>query len=159
MGWLGEISSGTAAQTGPFTGSNQSGNPRFGPLPRKHSLERVSPYPSALAERSHYYHFTALTHPFVLHVQRRRSSSWLDLDSPPALELLTHSSLTDCHQEPVIWRNVISSAAIGCAPHKSVVTVSYYIVYLPEGGGSRALTTFKSARSGGTASPHVASRG
>lgn len=56
-------------------------------------------------------------------------------------------------------RNVISSPAIGCVPLKSLVTVSYYIVYLPEGGGSRTLTIFKSARSGATAGPCTASLG
>lgn len=48
--------------------------------------------------------------------------------------------------------------AIGCAPLKSLVTVSYYIVYLPEGGGSRTLTIFKSVRSGVTTSPCTALR-
>lgn len=42
-------------------------------------------------------------------------------------------------------RNVTLSPTIGCAQLKSVVTVSYYIVYLTEGGGSRTLTIFKSA--------------
>ena len=56
-------------------------------------------------------------------------------------------------------RNVMSSPAIGCASHKSVVTVSYYIVYLPKGGGSRTLTVFKSARSGATTSQRIASLG
>lgn len=41
-------------------------------------------------------------------------------------------------------RNVMSSPAIGRASLKSVVTVSYYIVYLPKGRGSRTLTVFKS---------------
>lgn len=40
---------------------SQSGSPGSGPLPRKHSLEGVSPYPCAPAERSQYYHCTALT--------------------------------------------------------------------------------------------------
>lgn len=44
-----------------FYWANQSGSPRFGPLPRKHSLEGVSPYPCAWAERSQYYHYPALT--------------------------------------------------------------------------------------------------
>lgn len=44
-----------------FDWANQPGSPRLGPLPRKHSSEGVSPYPCALAERSQYYHCTALT--------------------------------------------------------------------------------------------------
>lgn len=44
-----------------FDWANQPGSPGLGPLPRKHSSEGVSPYPRALAERSQYYHCTALT--------------------------------------------------------------------------------------------------
>lgn len=44
-----------------FYWANQSGSPRFGLLPRKHSLEGVSPYPCAWTERSQYYHYPALT--------------------------------------------------------------------------------------------------
>lgn len=54
-------------------------------------------------------------------------------------------------------RNVMSSPAIARASLKSLVTVSYYIVYLPKGRGSRTLTVFKSARSGDTTSLCIAS--
>lgn len=56
-------------------------------------------------------------------------------------------------------RHVISSPLIGCMPLKSVVTVSYYIVYLPGGGSSRTVTIFKSARSGMATAPCLASLG
>lgn len=84
------------------------------------------------------------------------------LFSPPSPVLL----LLSCSATPLqpnrlpsggcdLRRNVTSS--IGCAPLKSVVTVSYYIVYLTEGGGSRTLTIFKSAGSGETTGPCLAS--
>ncbi len=172
-----------------FYWANQSGSPGLGPMPRKHSLERVSPYPCALAERNQYYHCTALTlspllsFPLppppcsfsschlcpVLHLYHHGSSpllsSWLyspPLPPPPhPLMLCYFLRALQLNRLPSrgcdLRRNVISSPAIGCAPLKSVVTVSYYIVYLPEGGCRHTLTIFKSARSGGTTSPCAAS--
>lgn len=118
---------------GPFYWANQSGSPGLGPLPRKHSLEGVSPYPCALAERSQYYHCTVLTLSpplsfplpptpalstpvisvlfYTSAIIVPLSSSWLY--SPPVLLLLscsatpyTLSNLTDCHQETVICREM-----------------------------------------------------
>lgn len=140
-----------------FDWANQPGSPGLGPLPRKHSSEGVSPYPRALAERSQYYHCTALTlspplssslppphtlsfprygFSFLLLLQLSSSScALLPLSRPNRL------ASGDCD----LRRNVTLSPTIGCAQLKSVVTVSYYIVYLTEGGGSRTLTIFKSA--------------
>lgn len=75
----------------------------------------------------------------------------------PALVPLTHSNLADCHQEAVIWGEMSYRPLLLAL--KSVVTVSYYIVYLPEGGGSCTLTIFKSTRSTETTSPYLASWG
>lgn len=82
--------------------------------------------------------------------------------SPPPLPLLCYALHTfQPNRLPSgccdLRRNVISSPAIGCAPFKSVLTVSYYIVYLPEGRCSCTLTTFKSVQSGATTGPCLAS--
>lgn len=68
----------------------------------------------------------------------------------PPLVLCLFSSHTDYHQEAVSWGEKWPSTA-GRVPPKSVVTDSYYIVYLCESGGRRTLTIFKS---GATTSPH-----
>lgn len=164
-----------------FYWAHQSGSPWLGPLPRKHSSEGVSPYPCALAERSQYYHCTALSlspplsfPPPPPHVLSPSAISALFSicistvllfssfsSSPPPAVLCYALHTFQPNRLPSggcdLRRNVISSPATGCASLKSVLTVSYYIVYLPEGGGSCALTTFKSARSRATTSPCLAS--
>lgn len=169
-----------------FYWANQSGSPRFGPLPRKHSLEGVSPYPCAWTERSQYYHYPALTLSPPLSFSSASSScsfssrhlgpvlrfyhhhfSFLPLpafSTSPSPGMICYSLHTlQLNRLPSescdLRRHVISSPLIGCMPLKSVVTVSYYIVYLPGGGSSRTVTIFKSARSGMATAPCLASLG
>lgn len=165
-----------------FYCANQSGSPRLGPLPRKHSLEGVSPYPCALAERRQYYHCTALTlspllslllppapalsTPVVPAIHRQHHHSFFfssRLSSKVPLMLCYSVHTLQPSRLPSggcdLQRNVIMSPVIGCVPLKSVMTVSYYIVYLPEGSGSQNLTIFKSSRSGATTSPCIAPLG
>lgn len=166
-----------------FYWANQSGSPRFGLLPRKHSLEGVSPYPCAWTERSQYYHYPALTLSpplsfflcFLL-MLFLVSSSWsrstllpssflfFAFSTSPSPRMICYSLHTlQLNRLPSescdLRRHVISSPLIGCMPLKSVVTVSYYIVYLPGGGSSRTVTIFKSARSGMATAPCLASLG
>lgn len=141
--------------------TNPSNSLGLGPLPRKHSLDRISPYPRLhmQTERGQYYHCPTLTlvHPlyFLSPARSPPSTSTLffkfHLCSSVLLlavfffEVLlffawsaapcTPSNVTDCYQRAVIWA-YMSHHAIGCVPLKSVVTVSYYIVYLPERGSS-----------------------
>lgn len=186
MGWLGEISFGTAAQTGLFTGQINQATPSLGHCPESTvwreshltlvhwlkgaSIITVQHSPSHLlflflrllpllflllsslpCSPPLYYHGSS----FLLPAMFFPSSPPLPLKLCYSLHALQHNRLPSGGCD--LRRNVISSPAIGSAPLKSVVTVSYYIVYLPEGGGSRTLTIFKSARSGATTSPCVAS--
>lgn len=111
-----------------FDWPNQSGSSGLGPLPRKHSLEGVSPYPCALAERSQYYQRaafalspplssppppspTVLSPPAVAalfpYLCERGSSTLLrplfssHLPPPPCMPYAL-SILTDSHQEAAI---------------------------------------------------------
>lgn len=153
LGWAGEIIFGTAAQTDLFYWPNQSGRPALGPLPRKPSCEAVSPYPARWLKGAS---IITVQHspchlPFLLlflflpvpYLHQRGSSF-----PPPVLCLF--SSRTDYHQEAVSRGEKWPSTA-GRVPPKSVVTDSYYIVYLRESGGRPTLTIFKS---GATTSPH-----
>lgn len=115
-----------------FYWENQSGSPELGPLPRKHSLEGVSPYPCALAERSQYYHCTALTlsppQPpptpllFLLLSSLLCSPRSSFLLLVLLLLLVPRCSLHAPQLNRLqsggcdLRRNVISSPAVGCAP-------------------------------------------
>lgn len=187
VGWLGEISFGTAAQMGLLLGKSIrepwawaiAQKAQFGvslTLPlctgwKEPVLSLYSAHPvtsSFFSSASCPCSFSSRHLCPVLDFCHRRSSFRLlatffsSSPPPPPLLMLCYSLHTlqlnrlasgGCD----LRRNVISSPAIGCAPLKSVVTVSYYIVYLPEGGGSRTLTIFKSARSGATTSLCIAS--
>ncbi len=184
VGWLGEISFGTAAQTGLLLGKSirqprawataqkaQFGGSLTLPLCTGWKEPVLSLY-STHPVTSSFFSYASSSCAFsschlcpVLHFCHLHSSFFLPAmlfsNSPPRLMLCYYLHTLQLNRLPSggcdLRRNVISSPAIGCAPLKSVVTVSYYIVYLPEGKGSRSLTVFKSARSGATTSPRIAS--
>lgn len=176
MGWLGEISFGCT--NGPLTGQINQAASGLGHCPestvrRESHLTPVHWLKGAsiiTVQHSPYHLLFLFLHLFPILFLLLPSlpcsplvPAWF-LFSPPSPVLL----LLSCSAAPLqpnrlpslgcdLRRNVTSPPAIGCAPLKSVVTVSYYIVYLTEGGGSRTLTIFKSARSGATTGPCLAS--
>lgn len=147
-------SSGTAAQTELLLGDSVGQTCTWGSAQKTQLWGRLT-LPCTLAERSQYYHCRALTlsppipsplsAPAFSSLSRHQHGSSFP---PPVLCLF--SSHADYHQEAVSWGEKWPSAA-GRVPPKSVVTDSYYIVYLRESGGRRKLTIFKS---GATATPH-----
>lgn len=137
---------------GPFYWATRSGRPALGPLPRKHSCEGVSPYPARWLKGA-----SIIT---AQHSPRRLPFLllFLLLPSPPCPVLAPARALSSSSCAlPLLRPHRLASggekwpSAAGRVPPKSVVTDSYYIVYLRESGGRRTLTIFKS---GATASPH-----
>lgn len=122
-----------------FYWTNPSNSPGLGTLPRKHSLDRISPYtgwkgPVLSLPSASLLLLVLLTAPWFVRVFLVPSCLF------SAVLLFFAWSATPCTPSNVVisglW-SVTSSHAIGCVLLKSVVTVSYYVVYLPERGSSR----------------------